>query len=87
MKITRISQATGIERTIDFDITEEQWNDYLSGTLIQNAFPTLSPEEREFIITGITADEWDEFMRKPLTEEDAENWHRDVKGEEGYDAT
>lgn len=30
--------------------------------LIQNAFPTLSPDEREFLITGITATEWNDIF-------------------------
>lgn len=29
---------------------------------IQNAFPFLTPDEREFLITGITPTEWDEEM-------------------------
>lgn len=30
-----------------------------AGELIQNAFPTLSADEREFVKTGITPQEWD----------------------------
>lgn len=32
------------------------WN---TGMLIQDAFPMLTPEQREFIKTGITPEEWD----------------------------
>ena len=30
--------------------------------LLQDAFPDLSNSQREFIKTGITDDEWDEYM-------------------------
>lgn len=30
------------------------------GALIQDAFPTLSAEDREFILSGITPEEWNE---------------------------
>lgn len=43
----------------------EQYNqgvlDYNNGVLIQNAFPFLSDDEREFLITGWTVDELDEL--------------------------
>lgn len=32
------------------------------GELIQDAFPFLTYDEREFILTGITAGEWDELF-------------------------
>jgi len=31
---------------------------------IQHAFPSLSPEEREFILTGVTAEEWDTMFKE-----------------------
>jgi hypothetical protein len=39
-------------------ITEEQYTAWEQGTLVQNAMPHLSPDEREFIMTGITPEEW-----------------------------
>jgi len=50
---------TGIERTLDLDITQEQAEAYNKGAKIQDAFPHLSADDREFIMTGATADEWD----------------------------
>jgi hypothetical protein len=35
---------------------------YLEGALLQNAFPNLSPGEREFIKTGITDEEFAAFV-------------------------
>ena len=29
------------------------------GLLIQNAFPMLNEDQREFLLTGMTADEWE----------------------------
>jgi len=62
MKITRTSMFSGVERTLDLSITEEQLSAWKSGTLCQDAFPQLSADDREFIMTGVTAQEWsDEF--------------------------
>lgn len=62
MKITRTSPFTGKEHTLDIPVTEQQLRDWQSGVLIQNAMPNLTPDEREFIKTGITAEEWDRFL-------------------------
>lgn len=59
MQITRKSQVSGIEHTMDLDITEDQINRWRSGEPIQRAFPNLSPSQREFLMTGITDDEWE----------------------------
>jgi hypothetical protein len=59
MKITRTSPFSGKTNTKELDITEEQIRKYQEGALIQNAFPNLTADEREFIMTGITPDEWD----------------------------
>lgn len=62
MLVTRKSMVSGKERTLDLPITEEQIDLYNAGELIQRAFPNLSDDQREFILTGITADEWDEVF-------------------------
>jgi hypothetical protein len=53
---------TGSTHEMDLDITEDQLNDWNQGQLIQDVMPELSPEAREFLITGITSDEWDSLM-------------------------
>jgi hypothetical protein len=64
MQITRKSIISGIERTKDLDISEEQYNRWkTTGLLIQDAFPNLSEDDREFILTGITSDEWDKTFK------------------------
>ena len=35
---------------------------YMQGTLIQRAFPYLSIEDRELIITGYTAEMWEDLV-------------------------
>ena len=59
MLITRKSAFTNNVHTMDINVTQEQLSAWESGTLIQNAMPHLSADEREFIMTGITPDEWD----------------------------
>ena len=58
MKITRTSMFSGIERTLDLPITEEQLASWKAGTLIQQAMPELTADDREFIMTGVTPEEW-----------------------------
>lgn len=61
MKIMRISMLSGEVNEMDLDITPAQLEAYeLFGVLLQDAFPNLSPAEREFIKTGITPEEWDD---------------------------
>lgn len=62
MKITRTSNYSGITRTIDLPVTQAQLDAWEAGALIQNVMPTLSPDDREFLKTGITPDEWDEMF-------------------------
>jgi hypothetical protein len=58
MIITRTSMTSGITRSLDLPVTEAQLATYEGGALLQNAFPNLTPGEREFIKTGITQSEW-----------------------------
>ncbi len=60
MKITKTSMLTGITRTFELDVTEEQLQKWYDGSLIQDAMPQLSDSQREFLISGSTQEEWDE---------------------------
>lgn len=62
MLVTRQSIFTGIERTVDLPITEDQYERWRNGELVQNAFPQLNADEREFLMTGCTPEEWDEMF-------------------------
>ena len=59
MKITRTSILSGKTRTKDINVTIEQLKAWESGALIQVAMPHLTASDREFIMTGIIDEEWD----------------------------
>jgi hypothetical protein len=63
MEITRQSTYSGIIRTLDMDVTDAQLEKYYhEGALLQDAFPHLSPADREFIKSGVTDEEWKEMF-------------------------
>jgi hypothetical protein len=59
MIITKVSMLSKIERSLDLDVTAEEMEAWKSGMLIQDAMPRLTTDEREFMMTGITAEEWE----------------------------
>lgn len=59
MPITRTSILSGVTRTMELPITQEQIAAHKVGRLIQDAMPNLTPDQREFYMTGITPEEWD----------------------------
>lgn len=59
MLITKKSSLTGIEHTRDISVTPDQLLKINNRTdLIQRIVPHLPPAEREFLLTGITDEEW-----------------------------
>ena len=70
MRITRLSMISGIYHTREIPISESEFNSlmkgpakwYVPGKTIQEAFPMLTPGEREFLLTGMTEQEWDELF-------------------------
>jgi hypothetical protein len=62
MIITRTSPFSGKEHTLDIPVTQDQINAWEKGELIQRAMPNLTADEREFIKTGITPDEWNKMF-------------------------
>ena len=62
MRITKRDPFTGKENTMVIDVTDEQIWDWQDGTLIQNAMPNLTPDEREFIMTGIMPESWEKHI-------------------------
>lgn len=48
-------------------ITRAQWNAWQAGQYIQTAMPQLGPDEREFLMSGATPEEWNVLK---LDEED-----------------
>ena len=54
---------TGYVNRLTLDITDLQYDLWRSGQLsAKEAFPNLTPYEREFIMTGITEESWKKFV-------------------------
>lgn len=51
---------TGTKHTIS--VHEQDFQRYCSGHLIQNCFSYLTPDEREFLISGIGPGQFDDFV-------------------------
>jgi hypothetical protein len=60
MKITKFDPMLSRNITLDIPITEEQYASISNRTkTIQELFPSLSSEHREFLISGISPQGWD----------------------------
>lgn len=64
MMITRTSPYSGKENTKEINVTEEQLNNWRNGMLIQKAMPNVSVDDREFIINGMTPEDWKEMQNE-----------------------
>jgi len=64
MDITRKSLLSGITRTRNIAITTDQYSDWVNGELIQNVVPNLPVGDCEFLISGITEEEWDQWNQR-----------------------
>lgn len=58
MLITNTSTLTGKTSSMEIDVTLDNLLDWQGGQLIQDAMPHITPDEREFILSGITPEEW-----------------------------
>ena len=63
MEITKVSQVSGKTHTLEVDVDESQMEDWNNGMLIQDAMPNLSAHMREFLISGVTPEEWDMMFK------------------------
>jgi hypothetical protein len=66
MNVTKRSILSGVETTLNIDITPEQLlrieNRMSTSELIQNIVPNLPLSDREFLISGITDADWDKMF-------------------------
>lgn len=64
MKISMRSPISGELNVVDLAITEEQYFEFTSPNRrkVQDIFPNLTAGEREFLLTGITSEEWDNLF-------------------------
>ena len=60
IQVTRQSVITKKINTMELPITQEHLDIYetVGDMLIQDAFPNLNVEQREFLLSGITPQEW-----------------------------
>ena len=58
MLITKKSMFSGEWNTMDIPVTQSQIDDWNQGALIQDAMPNVSADDREFLKTGVTPEEW-----------------------------
>ena len=62
MLIKMSSILTGKIHEREIDVTPEQLQAWHDGGLIQDVLPHLSAEDREYLISGATPEEWDKFF-------------------------
>lgn len=72
VKVTIRSQFTGKDETMELPLTQEEWeqgkaqswklNPGVGTKHMQDCFPQLNAGEREFLISGITPDQWKEMF-------------------------
>ena len=58
MLIKRKSPVTGRTQAMEIAVTDQQIKEWENGALIQEVMPHLSPDEREFIISGCTPEDF-----------------------------
>lgn len=66
MIIQKLHPITGQLNQLDLPITDRQLATWKAGAYVQDAFPQLSADEREFLISGLLPGEYDAIY----TEED-----------------
>ena len=84
MQVTRTSILTRVTHTREIDVTEEQLRAWRNGNrLVQDEFPHLSTDDREFLMSGIIPSEWATLTANDTTPSPHHKDH--VKGHaEGY---
>ena len=63
MLITKFSPISMKDHSREIPVTQEQIDAWNSGVLIQNAMPNISADDRVFLMTGITPEEWDSAFK------------------------
>ena len=69
MFLTMQSQFSGKYNTMELDIEQEEYDAWLKGVgCVQKAFPRLSNDEREFILSGAWGTEFDDAFEEQRNE-------------------
>jgi hypothetical protein len=59
--LRKVCSITGVPFQLSLDA--KKYEKLKEGKLVQEVFPELSAEDREFIISGLTPAEWGNYMR------------------------
>ena len=62
LTVVKLSYLTGKQNQMVLPVTQEQISRWAGGELVQDVFPDLDENQREFLITGITPDEWENAL-------------------------
>ncbi len=65
MLVFNKSKFTGKVSSMELNVTQEQIDEFESASrnrTIQQIFPNLTPEEREFMLSGSTPEEWNSIF-------------------------
>lgn len=62
MLIKKKSTLTGKIHEKEIDVTQEQLDQWIGGKCIQFVMPHLSLDDREFLISGTTPEEWNKIL-------------------------
>jgi hypothetical protein len=74
--VTKISPVSGNQHVMTFLLTPKQWEEiqpWIDPSLakgarfLQDILPDHTPQEREFLISGTTQEEWDELWGQDPT--------------------
>lgn len=67
MEIKRVSAISGVERVKDIPVNPDDYIAWKNGEVSMNeAMPYLNDEDREFILSGIIKDEWNEIFKNEV---------------------
>ena len=59
IEVIRLSPFTGRINVMRVRVEQAGIDAYNRGERVQDAFPGLTPDEREFILTGTTPEDWE----------------------------
>lgn len=79
-EVTIITACPICGRVNEIATNEEDYFDWsFDGVLAQDAFPYLSADEREMLVSGICPDCWNRMFPAEDEDEDMEDWERDLE--------
>lgn len=61
--VTQVSPFSRKTHIMRIKMKQADLKAWINGKTIQDALPYLTADEREFLMTGITAEEWDKYMK------------------------